>query len=510
MRKKRWILIMMAIALSMMPLTGCKEKKAEIVDDNYRNVYEIFVASFNDSDGDKVGDLNGVTAKLDYIQDMGYTAIWFMPIHPSPSYHKYDVTDYYGIDEAYGTMEDFDKLVAEAHKRDINIILDLVVNHSSSSHPWFLSAKTAYVNNKESEYLDWYNFTDHFMQGYAKINNTAYYEARFVDSMPDLNLSNEEVRAEIVKIMKFWLDKGVDGFRLDAVTSYYTGNHGYSTDFINWLNTEAKKIKEDCYIVGECWESDSVIKQYYTSGADSFFQFSMSQGDGTIAKCLKVTSPARYYKNAMESAWKLAGTAIPAIFLDNHDVNRITGGIGRSKTAETKMAYGLAAMIGGCIYTYYGTEIGMVGSGKDENKRIAMLWDSDDTSKLCKNPAGATQSEYAYPGVKQQQSDKNSLLNYHKTVNNLRNKYPSIARGTAEFVDSLSSDDVLVLKKTWNEETIVMVINLHAENTYDINLESLGSLKLGDYAAAKDSKTEYKGNVLAIGPYTIAILTGGK
>lgn len=507
--KKKGLIILMALLCTAMMLTGCKDRKPEIVDDNYRNVYEIFVASFNDSDGDGVGDLNGVTQKLDYIEEMGYTAIWMMPIHPSPSYHKYDVTDYYNIDKSYGTLEDFDKLVEEAHKRNIHIILDLVVNHTSSSHPWFVSAKTAYANNKESEYLDWYNFTDHFMQGYSKINNTAYYEARFVDSMPDLNLSNEEVRAEIVKIMKFWLDRGTDGFRLDAVTSYYTGNHGYSADFVNFIAEEAKKIKEDCYIVGECWESDSVIKQYYTSHADSFFHFSLSQGDGAIVRSLKSSSPAVSYKTAMKKAADLAGSAIPAIFLDNHDVNRITGAIGRSETAKTKMAYGMAAMMNGCMYTYYGTEIGMVGSGKDENKRIAMLWDSDNTAGMCKNPAGATQSEYAYPGVKQQQSDKNSLLNYHKAINLLRNKYPAIARGTMEFLDDCSDDHVLAVKKTWNDQTVYIVVNLHEENTANVNMESYSGLKLADSVSATEGKTELKNQVLVLPAYTIAILTGG-
>ncbi|MBQ1299672.1 MAG: alpha-amylase, partial [Erysipelotrichaceae bacterium] len=155
------ILLTWMVLLMLLPLSACgkKQEKIEIVDDNYRNVYEIFVASFNDSDGDKVGDLNGVTKKLDYLQEMGYTGIWMMPIHRSPSYHKYDVIDYYSIDPAYGTLEDFEKLTEEAHKRDINIIIDLVVNHTSHLNPWFIQAEDAYAKGTFSPYLNWYNFS---------------------------------------------------------------------------------------------------------------------------------------------------------------------------------------------------------------------------------------------------------------------------------------------------------------------------------------------------------------
>ncbi|MCM1081821.1 MAG: alpha-amylase family glycosyl hydrolase, partial [Muribaculum sp.] len=116
------------------------EHELNIIDDNYRNYYEIFVYSFYDSDGDGIGDLKGVTSKLDYIQDMGFNGIWLMPIMPSTTYHKYDVTDYYGIDPQYGTMADFDELVSECNKRGIKLILDLVLNHSSAQHEWFLNA----------------------------------------------------------------------------------------------------------------------------------------------------------------------------------------------------------------------------------------------------------------------------------------------------------------------------------------------------------------------------------
>ena len=501
-------IILLAILLSL-SLTGCsknKEEKIEIIDDNYRNVYEIFVASFKDSDGDRIGDLNGVTEELDYIQDMGYTAIWFMPIHPSPSYHKYDVTDYYDIDSSFGTLEDFDKLITEAHKRDIHIILDLVVNHTSSSHPWFVDAKKAYLSGQHSDYVDWYNFSTSAKSGFTKISEGKYYEARFVDSMPDLNLDNEEVRNEIRNIMQFWIERGVDGFRLDATTSYYTGDNAANTEFLKWINDTAKELKEDCYIVGEAWTDDNTITGYYDSGVDSFFHFSMSQSEGTIVKTLKVSAPSSNFKNALQKALSITKGHIPAIFLDNHDVNRIAGGIGRSQRERIKFAYGLAGMFNGCVYTYYGTEIGMVGSGKDENKRIAMLWDSEDESTLCKNPSGATSADYVYEGVKQQQADADSILNYHKAINRLRNKYPQIARGEMNFLTAQTSQYVLSVEKSWEDTTILIVINFNEEESESVDLSEL-EYKSMECVSAYNEEATFKDGELILPAYTIAVLS---
>ena len=205
-------------------LSACGQRRREpelnVIDDKYRNWYEVFVYSYFDSDGDRIGDLGGLAEKLDYISGLGMNGIWLMPVMPSPSYHKYDVTDYYSIDPQYGTLEDFSALLEKAHALGIDVIIDLVLNHTSNEHPWFLSARSG----ADSEYRNWYNWSDSPQDGYAKAGE-AYYECRFVNTMPDLNLDNPEVRAEIENILRFWLeDVGVDGFRLDAVTSYYTGS----------------------------------------------------------------------------------------------------------------------------------------------------------------------------------------------------------------------------------------------------------------------------------------------
>jgi glycosidase len=193
--------------------------------------YEIFIRSFADSDGDGIGDLNGIIQKLDYLQDLGIHGIWLTPFNPSPTYHKYDIIDYASVDQEYGTIEDIKKLLKEAHKRDIKIIMDFVVNHTSSKHPWFLDA----LHNPSSPYRDYYLWADEseshrweskpYNPGlpwqWHKIDNSfkqkGLYYGFFWREMPDLNYDNAAVKTEMFKVSDFWLNKGVDGFRLDAI-----------------------------------------------------------------------------------------------------------------------------------------------------------------------------------------------------------------------------------------------------------------------------------------------------
>ena len=207
-----------------------------VIDDNYRNYYEIFVYSFCDSNGDGIGDIQGLISKLDYLNDgddstdtdLGVNGIWLMPVNPSTSYHKYDVMDYYDIDKAYGTLDDYKQLLKECNDRGIKVILDLVMNHSSNYHPWFKEAGkylSTLAPGQEPDpaackYVDYYTFSRTKESGaYYPVDGTTdwYYNAQFSPNMPDLNLNNENVRKEFEDISKYWLDMGVGGFRLDAI-----------------------------------------------------------------------------------------------------------------------------------------------------------------------------------------------------------------------------------------------------------------------------------------------------
>lgn len=501
-------------------IIGCKDQKDElnIIDDNYRNWYEIFVYSYFDTNNDGIGDLNGVTEKLDYIQDLGFNGIWLMPIHPSPTYHKYDVKDYYAIDETYGTLEDFDRLITEAHNRGIKVIIDLVVNHTSDSHPWFKKACEDLRANGEpsGEYKDYYNFyKGNSMSGYSNVSGTSYlYESRFWSGMPDLNLDSQNVRNEIENIMKYWLiDHNVDGFRLDAVTSYYTGNVDKNVSFLSWLNDKSEEIKPNCYIVGEAWEgSDFQINRYYESGIDSFFLFTGAQATGTIATCVKQNSGAQLGKLFinLQETYK---NKILAPFLGNHDTMR--PGSFMPGIENVKMAAGILSMMNGGCFVYYGEEIGMIsknGSNSDPAKRIAMKWEAKNIYKgCCYLPPENTpvdETSYYYPSVAEQEVDSESILNYYKQAMKLRNMFPSIARGKVENFSSDDNSYICVIRKTYQDESIVIVFNLDSfEQTISLDLSSLNvSKKAGELLIDTNQKVKLDGNKLVMPPNSIVIL----
>ncbi len=525
--KKRVSCLLLAMLLCLVcVLPGCQKPEDQglkpelnIVDDNVRNWYEIFVYSFFDTNNDGIGDLNGVTEKLDYIQEMGFNGIWLMPIHPSPTYHKYDVTDYYAIDEDYGTLEDLDRLVTEAHKRGIKVILDLVVNHSSNNHPWFKEAcKYIRENGKPGgKYGEYYNFTTSASgTGYSAVDGTTYqYEARFWSGMPDLNLNSDAVRQEITDIMEYWLkDHNVDGFRLDAVTSYYSGDVTKNVEFLSWLNTTAKGIKSDCYIVGEAWEgSDYLINRYYESGVDSFFLFTGAMATGTMATAVRQQNGKGVadLMIRMQDTYK-NGTLAP--FLGNHDTMR--PGSFMPGMENVKMAAGVMSMMNGNIFVYYGEEIGMLsknGNNSDPAKRIAMKWAQKSIYPGCcyKPPENTPVDEtsYLYPSVEEQQADPNSILNYYKQAMYLRNCFPAIARGRVENFTDANNSYVCIVKKTWQEESVVIVMNLDGfDQTVTLDAEALGISKLaGELLNDTQQQIQYNSEdgTVKLPPYSIAI-----
>ena len=253
--------------------------------------YEIFVQSFCDSDNDGIGDIKGMTSKLDYLADLGIEGIWLMPMSPSPSYHKYDVTDYYGIHPDYGTMEDFKTFVNEAHKRNIKVVTDLVLNHSGSDHPWFKEAS----KSERSPYRDYYVWAhkddpqtkgegkttgddSHNVHQWHEVKGSDYkYYGYFWGGMPDLNFDNPKVREEVYNIGRYWLQEvGVDGFRLDAARHIFPDdrpedNHQFWQEF----KAEMQKVKPDVYLVGEVWAEAETVAPYF-KGLPALFNFEMS------------------------------------------------------------------------------------------------------------------------------------------------------------------------------------------------------------------------------------------
>lgn len=471
----------------------------QVIDDNYRTYYEVFVYSFCDSDGDGVGDLQGLISKLDYINDgddstdtdLGCNGIWLMPVNPSPTYHKYDVADYYAIDEAYGTLEDFEELLAECERRGIKVIMDLVLNHSSSQNPWFQEA-CAYLKGLDGAqpdaaqcpYYDYYHFSKEQGGGYYQVEGTDwYYEAQFWSEMPDLNLDCEPLREEIAKITQHWLDMGVGGFRLDAVKEYYSGAPQSNIAFLSWLTDAVKSQKEDAYLVGEAWLDMADYAPYYESGIDSVFDFAFADKDGIISKVLNGSSAAKYGA-AVASLDEMFGAYnadyIDAPFYTNHDMGRSAGYYaGDNSAAQTKMAGAMNLFMGGSAFLYYGEELGMKGSGKDENKRAPMYWSMNpDAAGMCDGPADMEDVKMKFESLEEQEQDEDSVYQYYKKAIKIRNQNPEIARGKAEYVlvgDFLEEDtkkNVCAIKKTYGDSELLLVFVTGAE-TEELDLTGL-------------------------------------
>ena len=489
-------------------------------DDNYRTTYEIFVYSFCDSNGDGIGDLNGIRSKLDYIADMGFNALWLTPVHPSSTYHKYDVDDYYAIDPAFGTLEDYEALLKECHERGIRVYLDLVLNHTSDDHAWFQEAVKYLRGLPEGEepdasvckYVDYYLFTRTSGNGFAKLEGTNwYYEARFWSEMPDLNLENDAVRAEIRDIMAYWLGKGVDGFRLDAVTSFFTGKPEANTEFLSFLTQTGRGINPNCYLVGEAWTDRAEIAQLYSSGIDSLFDFPFANNEGFIARIINGTYKASDYVKGMLLAENAYAEANPdyvdAPFYTNHDMGRSAGYYALDEGPITKMAYAMSLFMTGNSFVYYGEEIGMKGAGKDENKRAPMYWSDDEKDPdLCAGPPDMDEVKMKFPSLADQKKDNLSLWRWFKEVIRVRNAFPAIARGKTESVDALSDENVAAFfRRSEADGDLLIVMNLREQEAQkDLSLAGSG-FTLAAVLNTSEEVISFTDGMVTLPGYSIAV-----
>lgn len=526
----RTMALALALILSFTALSACQtgsDSELVHIDDNYDTYYEVFVYSFADSDGDGIGDFKGLTEKLDYINDgddstttdLGATAIWLMPINPSPTYHKYDVIDYKEIDPEYGTLEDFDNFLEAAHERGIKVIIDLVMNHSSNEHPWFQEAYSAIeAGDMDNKYIDYYFFdTEKKGDSWYQVGNTDYYyEGMFWSGMPDINLDNEDIKAEFTDIMEFWLtERNVDGFRLDAVKEFDSGNPPHNIEILAWINETAKSIKEDAYIVGEAWDSFNVIKDYYTSGIDSFFDFPMAEQGGIAVGSINRSNGQNYAENAEvinQKIWEINPDAINASFLSNHDTGRLAGFLASDEN-KLRLAAAINIFTTGNSFIYYGEEIGMRGAGRDENKRAYMYWGDED--QLQTDGAQLDERSFGYPfgSVEDQAADPNSLLNHYIKAIRINQMYPEISRGLTVYADEITELPLAPIYKAWTdaegeEHEVLLVFNLDIEAvTTDLSATDYAEYELvaqlenfeGEQITLEEAK-------LNLPPATVAIL----
>lgn len=461
-------------------------------------VYEIYVRSFADSDGDGIGDLKGVTAKLDYLNDLGVGGIWLMPVYACNSEHGYDVVDYMTVNPDYGTLADLEELISEAHRRDIRVILDFVPNHMSDKSNWFIEACKS-VNNSHRGFFH-FSQTQHASNWYACPTGTTdyFYHGDFDKSMPDLNYgsaatcqSSATFRA-MTAAAKYWIDKGVDGFRLDAVKHIYDSETSdenptflqkFYDDVNNYFQGKSALGDRNVYMVGECWMATDQMAKYYR-GLPALFDF--DSWDKYLLYAIQ-NSHAKWFPKDMISTRAVfanyRGDFIQATKLSNHDQNRArtsVGGTLAESLERSKIAAAVLLTSIGSPYLYYGEEIGMLGdktkSGGDRNVREPMLWapKAEDAFRTSWMPA-ANSFDINVGNVSTQAADVQSLYNVYRKFMRLRNTYPALATGTISLPDDFNDSDssnkqVMAFYRTEGSEKLLVLHNVSpTQSTYTVN-----------------------------------------
>ena len=491
---------------------------------NSATVYEVWPRSFKDSDGDGNGDFNGMTSKLDYLKDFGVDAIWLTPMFEAPSYHGYDFQDFYNVERDYGTMAEFEHFVAESHRRGIKVILDLVLNHISDQHDWFLKSA-----RREPGYEDYFIWRDQRPAGWGQAwsnqpnpeavwhwNETrkAYYYGAFGGSQPDVNLRNPKVVAELDALAAFWLKKGVDGFRLDAVR--YAIEDGplskqadtqATVDYWTGFTRRVKAINPDAVLVAEAWASLDVVGRYRDGGQglDSAFDFdfgnividllnpkAMRRADfGTLSNTDISKKRDSLWANLQQRA-AAAPMGYFSPFLTNHDQNRIMHTL-EGDTAKARIAASLLLTSPGTAYLYYGEEIGLSqhSVGEDRYRRAPMQWTDDANAGFnatgrnwidlpapqgYRGDQGAWWSQYwgtlrgKGHSVAAQQANPASLFNHYKRLIAVRRQNPNLQQPQELRYYPVAESNAWVLQARGNGRETWVVINLDPANaiTFDV------------------------------------------
>jgi glycosidase len=461
-------------------LTDAPEQSGELFWWNDTVFYEIFVRSFYDSDGDGIGDFNGITQKLDYLNDgdpntdtdLGVTGIWLMPINMSPSYHGYDVSDYFQVNPEYGTMEDFQNFLDEAHQRGIRVIVDLVLNHTSTKHPWFQDAST----NPGSLYQDYYIFADS-PGGYQSPwgtdvwhkADTGFYYGIFWVGMPDLNYTNPAVVAEMQEVVRYWLeDIGVDGFRLDAIKHIIEDgdiqeNTPETHTFWEGFYDHYTSINPDAFTVGEAWTSTGEVVKYIGDEVNIAFEFDTA---GSMINTAR-TGNNRFIHAAHDLVLNSYPNHQYGTFLTNHDQTRVITEL-QGDMEKAKVAASLLLTGPGVPFLYYGEEIGQRGSKPDENLRTPMQWSAEANAGFTSADLSwrRPQRDYEEVNVAAQMDDPESLIQHYQALIHARVEHPVLRQGKMLQLPTENPNIYAFLRFT-NDQTFLVLINLKKAPTSD-------------------------------------------
>jgi alpha-glucosidase len=489
-------------------------------------IYQIYPRSYQDSNGDGIGDLPGIIQRLDYIKSLNVAAIWLSPIYPSPMHDfGYDVTDYRGIHPMFGAMADFDRLLAEVHKREMKLLLDLVPNHTSDEHSWFIESRSSRDNPKR----DWYIWRDPAPDGGPPNNwlsvfggpawtfdekTGQYYMHQFVEQQPELNYRHPEVLPAMLDVMRFWLDKGLDGFRVDVIwlmmkdehfrdeplnpdwdglvpwnqfEHIYTQNLPEVHDLIRQMRAVLDEYDERI-MVGEIYLPNEALVEYYGQKRDEChlpFNFQLIDLDWNAQTVHQVVDT---YESALpEGAW-------PNWVLGNHDRHRVATRVG---AAQARVANMLLLTLRGTPTTYYGEEIGMEDVpippefvqdppavnmpeiadivGRDP-ERTPMQWDDSPNAGFA--PASVTPwlpvaDDYAERNVTQQENDPTSILTLYRVLTDLRRSEPALSVGDYASVDTGNNDVFAYRRMAEGTDHFLVVLNF-GNDSHTLDLSQIG------------------------------------
>jgi glycosidase len=452
---------------------------------NDRVFYEVFVRSFADSNGDGVGDLRGLIDHLDYLNDgdpattddLGVTGIWLMPITEAASYHGYDVVDYRAVERDFGTTDDIRDLVAEAHRRGIAVITDLVLNHTSVDNPWFQDARTP-----GSAHDGWYIWSD-TDPGYGGPNGTQvwfpdgdrFYYAQFGRSMPDLNLANPAVTAELDAVARYWLDDiGVDGFRLDAIKHLIEDgrkqeNTPATHEWLAGFHDRVRADKPGALLVGEVNDLTIASASYVPDAVDLTFDFELADRMLFAAKTGDAESLTATQADVLE---RYAGSQYAA-FLSNHDQERTMSAV--RDTGSARAAASMLLTNPGVPFVYYGEEIGLTGDKPDERIRSPMPWDGSAPAAGFSTGTPWEPLEDGWPtaNVAAEAADPASLLAHYRGLVRLRGAHPALRAGTLTPLAS-SSSAVYAFLATRGDDRVAVIVNLGSKpaEAWDLALDA--------------------------------------
>ena len=517
---KRFVLFLLVLAL--VSGVSSAEEEGLNMENNSRVFYEIFVGSFSDSDGDGTGDLRGVINRMDYLNNgdptsvnsLGVEGIWLTPVFLSPSYHKYDVTDYYRIDPQFGTQEDLQELVSLCHERDVKLILDLPLNHTGSGNAWFEEFRKAHMDGDASDpFFDFYVWIasgEPVPAGrrFEPLSGTdVLYECNFSGDMPELNFDNEDVRRAVLDVAAYWMNLGVDGFRFDAAKYPYYGEHEKNAAFWAWYMDELKKINPDVYAVAEVWDGDGVIDRYLS--VFNCFRFSTAMAEGLIAETARGADVNKFVRatvNYQEHIRSINPDAMNIFFIANHDTDRAAGYL-TVASGCAQMAANLYLLSPGSPFIYYGEEIGLRGSrggeNTDANRRLAMRWGDGDTVQ---DPVGSTYDTSKFSSVADREKSKSSILWHYRKLIALRKANPEIAHGTCtalSFPDTKAGGFLC----EWNG-SVVGVFHNPTDHVRRLDLSAVTDVAFKEitFIGPVEEEATLDGTVLTLGAQTSAIL----